>query len=135
MSVRYFVISLLFCSITTKFAYHQANIFQENEKTRDSPNVPRSAERSAKCSVIFGQFLVLLFNGRTGKVKRNPYFQHFFFRTVLLLFQHFLTFFHTLLLLFTGQESLPTLQIIMCSRVQGVHHLDFKYFKYNLHLQ
>ena len=25
MSVRYFVISLLFCSITTKFAYHQAS--------------------------------------------------------------------------------------------------------------
>ena len=55
---------------------------------KDSPNVPCSAERSAECSVIFGQFLVLLFNGGTGKVKRNPYFQHFltFFRTVLLLF-------------------------------------------------
>ena len=41
---------------------------------KDSPNVPCSAERSAECSVIFGQFLVLLFNGGTGKVKRNPYF-------------------------------------------------------------
>ena len=41
---------------------------------KDSPNIPRSAERSAECSVIFGQFLVLLFNGGTGKVKRNLYF-------------------------------------------------------------
>ena len=73
MSVRYFVISLFFCSITTKFAYHQANIFQENEKTRDSLNVPRSA----KCSVIFGEFCVLLINGGTGEGEKELLFWHF----------------------------------------------------------
>ena len=78
MSVRYFVISLLFCSITTKFAYHQANIFQENEKTRDSPNVPCSAERSNECSVIFGEFCVLIINRGTGEGEKEPLFGIFY---------------------------------------------------------
>ena len=90
MSVRYFVISLLFCSITTKFAYHQANIFQENEKTRDSPNVPCSAERSDECSVIFGEFCVLIINRGTGEGEKEPLFGIF---TTFLIFFQFYTFF------------------------------------------
>ena len=44
---------------------------------RDTRNVPRSAEHSAECFVIFGKFFVPLFDGGTGKVKRNLYFWHF----------------------------------------------------------
>ena len=38
---------------------------------------PCSLEGSVECSVIFGQFLVLLYNGGTGKVKGTPIFSIF----------------------------------------------------------
>ena len=44
---------------------------------RDLPNVPCSAEHSAECSLIFGQFGVPLFKGGRGKVKRKVYFLQF----------------------------------------------------------
>ena len=45
---------------------------------RDSLNVPRSAERSAECSVIFGEFCVPLINGGTGEGEKEPLFLAFF---------------------------------------------------------
>ena len=44
---------------------------------RDTRNVPRSAEHSAECSVIFGEFGVPLFNGGTGEGKKEPLFLAF----------------------------------------------------------
>ena len=38
----------------------------------DRPNIPCSTERSAECSVIFGQF------GGTGEGKKEPVFLAFF---------------------------------------------------------
>ena len=45
---------------------------------RDTRNVPRSAEHSAECFVIFGKFFVPLFDGGTGESKKEPIFLAFF---------------------------------------------------------
>ena len=66
------------------FKCHQfCNTFISNR-----PNIPCSAELSEECSVIYGQFGVPLFNGGTGKGKKEPLF--------LALFWHFSDFFSIL---------------------------------------
>ena len=57
------------------------DILSANQKARDPPNVPCSAECSGEGSVIFSEFSVPLFKGETGKVWGTfifPIFQLFY---------------------------------------------------------
>ena len=53
MSVRYFVISLLFCSITTKFAYHQANTYFPRKWRNKIKICPHAKNYSSICNYVF----------------------------------------------------------------------------------
>ena len=52
--------------------------FANMNTSRDPPNVPRSAKRSAECSIIFCKFSVPLFNRRIGEGMTEPLFLAFF---------------------------------------------------------